>query len=177
MTIVPYPLRGTTVAAMSSPEAQATPGAARTRPTDSRRGLRARVAELAKFGVIGIIAFAADLGVFNWLRFVWDDSPIAHKPLTCRAISVTLATTMSYLGNRWWTWRHLATTSVAREYTTFFAVNAVALLIGIVFLAFSNYVLNLHTPLADNTANILSVVVGTAFRFWAYRRYVFGSRP
>lgn len=161
---------------MSSPDAQATPESARAQAVGSQRGRRSRFAELAKFGVIGIIAFTADLGVFNWLRFVWDDSPIAHKPLTCRAISVTLATTMSYLGNRWWTWRHLASTSVAREYTTFFAVNAVALLIGIVFLAFSNYVLNLHTPLADNTANILSVVAGTAFRFWAYRRYVFSAR-
>jgi len=175
VTIVPYSLRGTTVAAMSSPDAQATPRKARPHAVANPRGLRSRVAELAKFGVIGIIAFAADLGVFNWLRFVWDDSPIAHKPLTCRAISVTIATTMSYLGNRGWTWRHVATTSVAREYTTFFAVNAVALLIGIVFLAFSNYVLNLHTPLADNTANVLSVAVGTAFRFWAYRRYVFSA--
>ncbi|NBO46614.1 MAG: GtrA family protein, partial [Actinobacteria bacterium] len=41
--------------------------------------------------------------------------------------------------------------------------------------AFSNYVLDLHTPLADNTANVLSVAVGTAFRFWAYRRYVFSA--
>jgi putative flippase GtrA len=128
-----------------------------------------------KFGVIGVIAFGVDLGIFNWLRFVWDDSPIAHKPLTCRAISVTIATTTSYLGNRWWTWRHLASTSVAREYTAFFAVNAVALVLGMVFLAVSNYMLDLHTPLADNTANILSVVAGTVLRFWAYRRFVFGA--
>ena len=159
---------------MASPDAHspAQPDGPKKRP--SARGLRSRAAELAKFGIIGVFAFGVDLGVFNWLRFVWNDSPIAHKPLTCRVISVTLATTTSYFGNRWWTWRHVASTSVAREYTAFFAVNAAALLLGVVFLAFSNYVLDLHTVLADNTANILSVVAGTAFRFWAYQRYVFG---
>ncbi|MBU6213162.1 MAG: GtrA family protein [Actinomycetales bacterium] len=140
-----------------------------------RRGDRPRFAELAKFGAIGAFAFAVDLGVFNLLRFWWDGSPIDHKPITCRVVSVTLATSISYIGNRWWTWRHLASSSVGREYITFFAVNAVALLLGAAFLGFSNYVLDLHSALADNTANILSVVAGTAFRFWAYRRFVFAG--
>jgi putative flippase GtrA len=144
---------------------------------DFQGRLRAGAAEVGKFGVIGVVAFATDLGIFNYLRFIWDDSPISHKPLTCRAISVTIATTLSYFGNRWWTWRDRARTSMSREYLGFFLINAVALIIGFLCLGFSNYVLNLHTPLADNTANIVSIVGGTGFRFWAYRKYVFRSIP
>lgn len=134
-----------------------------------------RITELAKFGTIGAIAFAVDLGLFNVLRFWWSDSPIGHKPITCRVVSVTVATTVSYLGNRWWTWRRHASRSIGREYAAFFAVNAVALLLGAAFLAVSNYLLGLHSLVADNTANVLSVIAGTAFRFWAYRKFVFAG--
>lgn len=138
--------------------------------------IRAMLAEVGKFGTVGVTAFFIDLGLFNLLRFLWEDSPLADKPLTSRAVSATAATTFAYFGNRWWTWRHLAGSSVGREYAAFFLINGAALLLGFLCLGFSNYVLGLHSPLADNTANIVSIVGGTGFRFWAYRRFVFTDK-
>lgn len=135
--------------------------------------VRSLGSEIGKFGAVGATAFFIDLSVFNALRFWWDESPLANKPLTCRAISAIVATTFAYIGNRWWTWRHRATAAVGREYLGFFLVNAAALVLGFLCLGFSNYVLGLHSAFADNTANVISIVGGTGFRFWAYRRYVF----
>ena len=53
-------------------------------------------------------------------------------------------------------------------------LNAIGLGIALGVLAFTHYVLDLTSPLADNiSANIIGLGLGTAFRFWSYRRYVF----
>jgi hypothetical protein len=50
----------------------------------------------------------------------------------------------------------------------------VGLLIALSCLGFSRYLLGLHGPLADNiAANGFGLALGTAFRFWSYRRWVF----
>jgi len=51
----------------------------------------------------------------------------------------------------------------------------VAMVIAVVCLGFSRYVLDLHSQLADNVANILGIGFGTLFRFWAYRKFVFAG--
>ncbi|MEP6665877.1 MAG: GtrA family protein, partial [Nocardioidaceae bacterium] len=66
--------------------------------------LRAFVHEAAKFGVVGGIGFVVDVTVFNLLRFAGDPGLLEHKPLTAKAISVAVATMVTYLGNRHWTW-------------------------------------------------------------------------
>ncbi len=140
--------------------------------------MRALATEASKFGTVGIAAFAIDMGLFNVLRFLWQESPLTEKPLTARAISAVAATTFAYFGNRLWTWRHAASASIGREYAAFFLINGAALVLGFACLGFSNYVLGLHSPWADNTANVISIVAGTGLRFWAYRRYVFtGTGP
>ena len=50
--------------------------------------------------------------------------------------------------------------------------------LALLCLSVSHYVLDLTSPLADNiAANVVGLAVGTAFRFWAYRRFVFTHRP
>ena len=57
----------------------------------------------------------------------------------------------------------------------FFGVNIVALGIATVTLAFSHYGLGFTSRLADNVATIVGIGLGTLFRFWTYRRFVFAS--
>jgi putative flippase GtrA len=46
--------------------------------------------------------------------------------------------------------------------------------IAVACLWFSHYVLDLRSPLADNiSANGVGLVLGTMFRFWTYRTFVF----
>ena len=45
-------------------------------------------------------------------------------------------------------------------------------------LAISHYALGFTSALADNiSANVIGLVLGTMFRFWAYRTYVFSETP
>ena len=126
------------------------------------------VRELLKFGVVGGVAFVVDVGLFNLMLHLTD------KPLTSKAVSVVVATTVSYAGNRNWTFRRRSRSTVRREYTLFFFLNGVGLGIALACLATSHYLLDFTSRLSDNiAANVIGLGLGTAFRFWSYRRWVF----
>jgi len=135
--------------------------------------LSARVGELARFGSVGAVAYVVDLGLFNLLRFGPGDL-MESKPLTAKVVSVAVATLVAWVGNRYWTFAERRTSSRGRELAGFVVVNIGGLVIGVGCLAFSHYVLGLHTALADNiSANVIGLFLGTAFRYVAYRRLVF----
>lgn len=125
--------------------------------------------EILKFGIIGAISFVIDVGVMNLLRH----TVLEDKPSTAKVISATLATLFAWVGNRTWTFRHRRSRPMHHEVALFFVTNIIALLIGVGSIAFSHYVLDLTSLLADNVANIVGIGLGTIFRFWAYRQYVF----
>ena len=130
--------------------------------------------ELGKFGVIGLAAYVIDLTVFNLLRFAGGEGPLFDKPLTAKVISVLVATTFAYFGNRHWTFRDRTRSSFRREYTLFFVFNAVGMVISLSCLWISHYLLGFQSALADNiSANVIGLVLGTIFRFWGYHNWVF----
>jgi len=128
--------------------------------------------QLASFGAIGGIAFVVDVGIYNLLRStVLDDSPIWAK-----VASVAVATVVAWIGNRYLTFRGERSAHALREGLLFAAMNVVGLLIAAACLAFSHYVLGYTSQLADNiSGNVVGLVLGTAFRFAAYRFVVFGN--
>lgn len=131
--------------------------------------LHGAVLELAKFGIVGLIGMVVDIGGSNLLIL----GPLTGKPLTASGLSMIAATFVTYFGNRHWTWKDRDRRSVRREYTMFFLLNAIALGIGTALMAFTTYVLNLDSHLWFNIAKILGIGLGTLFRFWSYRRFVF----
>ncbi|WP_454043126.1 GtrA family protein [Cellulosimicrobium sp. Marseille-Q8652] len=139
----------------------------------ARQRIADRVRELAKFGSVGALAYVVDLGLFNLLSF-GPGEVLGHKPLTAKAVSVAVATLVSWLGNRYWTFSARRTETRGRELTAFVVVNVGGMLIAVGCLAFSTYVLGLTSPLAKNvSANVVGLVLGTAFRYVAYRHLVF----
>ncbi len=134
-----------------------------------RGALSVLVREAIKFGVVGAVAFVVDVGVMNLLRHtVMED-----KPTTAKVVSASVATVVAWVGNRSWTFRHRRNRAVHHEALLFFVTNGIALLIGAGCIAFSHYVLDLRSLAADNVANIIGIGLGTLFRFWAYRQFVF----
>lgn len=130
--------------------------------------------EVLIFAVVGGTGFVTDVGLFNLLRFAGDDPLLADKPLTAKAISVAVATVVTYFGNRHLTWRHRARSNRQREFTLFMVFNVIGMVIALACLAVSHYALGLTSPLADNiSANGFGLVLGTSFRFWSYRTFVF----
>ena len=127
--------------------------------------------ELAKFGTVGALAFVVDVAIFNIVLHLSD------KPLTSKIVSTVVAATLAFILNRAWSFRHRQRSSVHREYSMFFILNAVGLLIAVSCLGLSHYVLGLDSKLADNiSANGVGVALGTLFRFWSYRKFVWVAK-
>lgn len=125
--------------------------------------------EVAKFGVVGAFNAVLDIALFNWLHF--------HEhvgPLTSKAISTTVAATSSYFMNRHWAFAHRARTGIKREYVLFIVLSAVGLGIVEVCLAVTRYGLGLTDVVSLNiAANGVGLVLGTLWRFWSFKRWVF----
>jgi putative flippase GtrA len=137
---------------------------------------RTSVRQLVSFAGIGGLSFLVDLGVYNALRLtILDDKPIGAK-----IVSVTVATIVAWLGNRYLTFRgakHESRADTVREGLLFAAMNLIGLGIATACLVVSHYVLGFTSPLADNVAgNGIGLVLGTAFRFVAYKAVVFRTR-
>lgn len=149
-------------------------GAAPDAPRERRRGRVARLIdtiwhEMAKFGIVGALAFVIDIGGMNLLTH----TVLEEKVTTARIISGVVATLFAWLGNRSWTFAHRRSRPAHHEVTLFFVVNGAALVISTVTLVISHYGLDLTSRLADNISTILGIGLGTLLRFWAYRRIVF----
>ena len=129
--------------------------------------------EMIKFGVVGIMAFIIDIGLANLL---WH-TVLSDKVTTAKIISGAVATLFSGVGNRQWTFRHRRSRPTHHEVLLFFGVNAIALGISAITLTISHYALGFTTILADNIATIIGIGLGTLFRFWAYRKFVFAGEP
>lgn len=143
-----------------------------------REHLPPKYRELAKFMVVGGTSWIIDTALFTLL----SHTVLNNKVITAKAISILIATIFSYIANREWSFSHRGGRERHHEAMLFFLVNGLALLINLVPLALSRYVLGFNT--ANYTqftvtivdfiaANIVGTLVGMAFRFWAYRRWVF----
>lgn len=137
------------------------------------------VRQLAKFGLVGVVALTVDIGLFNLVSYVGAAPLLAGQPLMAKVLSTTAATLVAWLGNRYWTFRHTRRADVRREAVLYFVMCTIGLFIALSCLWVSHYLLGFTSPLADNiAANVVGLVLGTTFRFWAYKRFVFtGTAP
>jgi putative flippase GtrA len=130
--------------------------------------------EVLGFLVVGGLGYVVDVGAFNVLVGM---SPFdTLDPSVAKVVAVALAMLVTYLGNSFFTWRGKASTSV-RQVLLFVVFNVVGLGFSILTLWISHDLLGLTSRLDDNvSANLIGLALGTAFRYWSYRRFVF-DRP
>ncbi|HYP45136.1 MAG TPA: GtrA family protein [Propionibacteriaceae bacterium] len=132
--------------------------------------------EAITFGIVGLTGVGVQIVAFNVLRYAGPGhvGVLEAKPITAQVLAIGLATVVTYLGNRYGTYRHRERGPVSRELPVFVLLNGIAIAIGAACLALSHYVLGLTSPLADNlSGNVIGLGLGTLFRFWSYRRFVF----
>jgi putative flippase GtrA len=126
------------------------------------------------------IAFAA-IGLGNLVLYFLIFNALLFIGAVKSTIIATLVTTyLAYLANRHWTYKDRPRRTVRREYTMFFAVNMVGLLIqaaGNGILKYGFGIPERGHQLAFNAASALCICIATVFRFWTYRTFVFKEAP
>jgi putative flippase GtrA len=134
--------------------------------------------ELIKFAIVGGTTFVIDSAIFYTLKLTVLES----KPLTAKVISGIVAVIASYVLNREWSFRDRGGRERHHEALLFFAFSGVGVLLSMAPLWVSSYVFGLRVPTVsltvENIADFVSAyVIGNllqmAFRFWAFRRWVF----
>jgi putative flippase GtrA len=134
--------------------------------------------ELIKFAIVGATTFIIDSAIFFTLKLTVLDT----KPVTAKIIAGIVAVIASYILNREWSFRDRGGRERHHEALLFFGVSAVGVVLSMVPLWISSYMLMLRVPMVsltvENIADFISAyVIGNllqmAFRFWAFRRFVF----
>lgn len=140
----------------------------------SARSLRGRLRslgpELLGFAAVGLCAYAADLGLFVWLR-----GPVGLDPLTAKSLSFVAGCSVAYAGNALGTYRRRTTeVSRLRQYVVFFAVNIAGALVQLLCIAVSHYGLGFTSQRADTVSGAgIGMALATLLRFWGTRTLVF----
>jgi putative flippase GtrA len=131
-----------------------------------RSSWRILLKELTAFGLVGALALVIDVGLFTWLA--------PHGALKAKAVSTTVSTTFAYFGNRHLSFSHRARTSLARETSFFFGINLITLIFSELIIGLFVYPLGYaHGSTTVFFVNLGTIGLGTIFRFWSYKRFVF----
>jgi putative flippase GtrA len=124
--------------------------------------------EVAKFGIVGGLAFVLTIVLVN----------VFHSGLGLGAIAATtlaniLATVFAFVGNKFWAFRHRKGSHWGRESLLFFFFNGIGILItdGVVWVV--HYGFGLTDNFSYNVANLIGIALATLFRLYCYRRWVF----
>lgn len=148
-----------------------------TRLLDLARVLWDRLVRYAlKFGVVGLVGYVIDVGLFNALRLgAFGEGHLLQGPIGAKVLSVSVAVLVTWFGNRYWTFREHRRKNYLLELLEFGVVALGGLLIGLLCLWVSHYALGFDNLIADNiAANVVGLFLGTAFRFFLYRFWVYG---
>lgn len=130
--------------------------------------------EFLQFCTVGLTAYIVDVGLFNLLAYHWDVHLPFDRSMSAKTISVTVSILVAWIGNRLWTFRDKRQDSKHRELTMFVLVNLGGMAIALGCLATSRFILGYDSQFADNiAANVVGLVLGTAFRYVCYRYIVF----
>ncbi len=132
--------------------------------------------QVLRFMVIGGLATLVSFVGFNALVHgaLIGVKPLEDQPVTAFAFVNALAGLVAYAGMRSWAFSHRTVHEPVESIVRFFALGALTMAIPVVCLAVSRYLLGRTDPWSDNiAANVIGLALGTATRWWVFRRYVF----
>ena len=127
--------------------------------------------EIAKFGIVGGVAFIVTELAFNLLIQTGADSFAANAGATL------IAAVVAFVGNRYWTFRSRHRSGMGRETALFFLLNAIGVLIQQACIELAKHEFGRNDKVTVNAAFLVGVVLATMFRFWSYRKWVWRLAP
>lgn len=141
--------------------------------------------ELLKFAVVGGFCFVVTNVIWYGLKL----TVLNGKPITAQAIAIIVATIVSYVLSREWSFSTRGGRERHHEAALFFLVSGISVGLNLVPTAFSNYVLDLQVPhvtaftqeISDFVfGSIIGTLIAMIFRWWAFKKWVFpdeNARP
>ncbi len=141
--------------------------------------------QLGKFGIVGSTNFFVDLGVLHFIIYL-SGSPSARVLFSVAVVSITtwtafkaisfvVASTSSFLWNKFWTFQEKKIEETKREYVSFLTISIVGLLINsVVFsLVFSFRPEGMRETLWATIAAVAGAFGGLGWNFLGYKFIVF----
>ncbi|RLK58314.1 GtrA family protein [Actinokineospora cianjurensis] len=142
------------------------------------RPLALKHRELLKFAAVGSVAYVVDNGTWYLLKL----TVLEPKPVAAKAIGVILATIVSYVLNREWSFDTRGGRERHHEAALFFAISGASLFFYTAPLYVSRYVFDLEQPHVSAVSqevadflfgSIVGTVIAMLFRWWAFKKWVF----
>ncbi|RVW05226.1 GtrA family protein [Rhodococcus xishaensis] len=141
------------------------------------RTIAVRHHEFVKFAIVGGTTMVVDLAIFYTLSL----SILEQKPVVAKVFSGVIATILSYILNREWSFKHRGGRERHHEALLFFTISGVGVIIAAAPLWIANNIFDIRTSLTFTTLVVvdfvLNYIIGNllqmTFRFWSFRRWVF----
>ncbi|GAC69759.1 GtrA family protein [Gordonia soli] len=141
------------------------------------RRLLMRHHELIKFALVGGTTFVFDLAIFYTLSLTVLES----KPVVAKIISGVLATILSYILNREWSFKNRGGRERHHEALLFFGISGIGVILQAAPLWVANNLFDLRSNVTVTEVVVIDFVLGfiignvlqMTFRFWALRKFAF----
>lgn len=144
-------------------------------------GLRRLSGEVARFSAVNVVATFVAVFLFNALVHGlkgWFDGPLHEHAISSYLIANSVGMFVSYYGSRHYAFRHRHAAGPGGGLPRYVAINLASFVIPVSCLWLTRHVLHWDSIYADNiSGNVIGAVLGAAFRFWAFRRFVFHTVP
>jgi putative flippase GtrA len=145
------------------------------------RRLRRVGGEIARFSAVNVVATIAAVLIFNALAHGihgWFVGPLSGDPLPSYLIAHSVGMFISYYGSRTYAFKNRHAAGPGGGLVNYIAINLASFIIPIGCLFLTSSVLHWNSALADNiSGNVVGSILGSIFRFWAFRRFVFTKDP
>lgn len=141
--------------------------------------------EAVKFLAVGGLCFVITVVINYALKL----TVLTAKPVAALTIAIVVATFVSYLLNREWSFRTRGGRKPLHEAALFFGISGIGVVINDLPMWASRYLLQLRVPEVSQTTQeisdlvsgiLLGTLLATAFRLWAFRKWAFpreNARP
>ncbi|RSM74550.1 GtrA family protein [Kibdelosporangium aridum] len=145
---------------------------------DPVRKIMLKHRELLRFAVVGGICFVAT----NVVNYALKLTILNAHPVTALSVAVIIATILSYILNREWSFHTRGGRERHHEAALFFLISGIGVALNSTPLFISRYVFDLMVPnvslvtqeVADFFSGmILGTLIAMAFRWWAFKKWVF----
>lgn len=139
--------------------------------------LRRLTGEVARFSAVNVAATVVAVFLFNALVHGfggWFNGPLNDHAITAYLLANSVGMFISYYGARHYAFRHRHAAGPGGGLPRYVGINLASFVIPVTCLWVTRHVLHWDSIYADNiSGNVVGALLGNAFRFWAFRRFVF----